>query len=96
MKYSAKDFIPLGDSIIVKPIKVTEKSGFIRPQNEEDKSELGEVVSLPKLLLNQDLKVGDIVLFNKYSSTAMDMGEELIVRLEDVVGILRKNKNENK
>lgn len=82
------DFIPLGDNLIVRPIKLTEKSGFIRPMNEEDKSELGEVLASNVSYI----KVGDTVLFNKYSSTKLDIGEELIVRADDVVAVLKKDK----
>ena len=86
-KFKASDFTPLGDNLIVRPIKVTEKSGFVRPQNEEDKSELGEVIAIQP---GYTLKVGDVVLFNKYSSTSIDMGDELIVRYEDIVAVLKK------
>lgn len=86
----AIDFQPLGDNVIVRPIKLTEKGQFKRPQNEEDKAELGEIVAVPQEW--EDLHVGDTVFFNKYSSTAMDMGPELIVRVEDIVAVLKKKK----
>lgn len=86
--------VPLHDNIIVRPIKITERDGgFVRPQQEEDKSELGEVIKIGIAVLEMNhkpLKVGDIVLYNKYSSTKTDLGEELIVRFEDIVGIIKK------
>lgn len=91
-KYKLEDFMPLWDNVIVKPIKLTEKSGFVRPQNEEDKSELGEVVAVG-IEATPTVTVGDIVLFNKYSSTKIDLGDELIVRAEDITAKISKRKN---
>jgi co-chaperonin GroES (HSP10) len=88
-EYTAKDFIPLWDNLIVRPIKVTEKNGFVRPQNEEDKAELGEVVAVGNHVLD-DIKTGMIVYFNKYSSTKIDTLDEVVVRAEDVVAIIKK------
>ena len=94
------DFAPLWDNVIVRPIKVEEKGKFLRPQNEEDKSELGEVVSVGpaanqfsfgegEVQRTEAIKVGDLVLFNKYSTTKIDLGEEMLVRAEDIVAVLR-------
>jgi co-chaperonin GroES (HSP10) len=86
----SENWIPLSDNVIVRPIKVTMKDKYVRPQNEEDKAELGEVIRVPDHFINHTPKVGDTVLFNKYSSTAMDMSKDLIVRLEDIVAVLKK------
>jgi len=90
MEYKITDFTPINDSLIVKPVKVEEMSGFIRPQTDEDKSEMGEVVSVSAAIPNCPVKVGDIILFNKYSSTNTDLGDELILRIEDVVAVAQK------
>ena len=86
--YPIDSFQFLWDNILVRPIKIKEKGSFVRPRQEEDKSELGEVVSVSEAV--KEIKVGDIVMFNKYSSTSIDIGEELIVRAEDIVAVLRK------
>lgn len=89
-----EQFTPLWDNIIVKPIKLEAKDQFKRPQQEDDKSELGEVMAVglgtDTVDVSKYIKVGDIVLFNKYSSTAIDLGKPLIVRAEDVVAVLKK------
>lgn len=92
-KLKIKDFIVLWDNVLVDPIKIVEKDGLVRPQQEEDKSELGTVISIGAGVESNGLmSVGDIVLYNKYSSTKTDMGEELILRAEDVVAVLKKKK----
>lgn len=86
-----EQFEILWDNVLVKPKKVERKDGFVRPQQEEDKSELGEVVGIG-IGLGEDLpiKVGSIILFNKYSTTGTDVDENLIVRAEDIVAVLNK------
>lgn len=96
--YKITDFNPLHDNLIVRPIKITAKDGFVRPQQEEDKSELGEVISVgPDIVIPEtfkedfiSIKAGDIVLYNKYSTTKTDLGDELVVRFEDIVAVLKK------
>lgn len=102
--YKITDFRPLHDNIIVKPIKLLEKEvkgkdgkviKFARPQQEEDKSELGEVISVGQAAQVEVggrpvIYPGDVVLYNKYSTVKTDLGEELVVRYEDVVAVLNK------
>jgi len=89
MEYKTKDFQPLRDNILVKQIVIEKKGKYNIPRNEEDKSELGEVLGVGDEVVN--IKVGNIVMFNKYSSVKVDIGdEELIVRQEDVVAIKKK------
>lgn len=81
--FKIKDFKPLWDNIIIKPIKIESRGDFVRIQGEEDKAELGEVV-----LSNIDeIKKGDIVMFNKYSSISLDIGDEILVKSEDIIAI---------
>lgn len=87
-KITAKQLKPLWDNVVVMPIKIEKKGKFLRPQQEEDKSELGEIVSVGEAVKDA-FKKGDLVLFNKYSSIKVDIGEELIVRAEDIVGIFK-------
>lgn len=85
------NFSPLWDNVIVKPIKLEQKDDFVRPQQEEDKSELGIVIAIGSDVDSTKVEIGDTVLFNKYSSTSMDIGDELIVRAEDIVAVLRND-----
>ena len=87
-RLTIKQFKPLWDNVVIMPIKIEQKGGFVRPQQEEDKSELGEIFSIGEALVDT-FKKGDIVLFNKYSSIKIDIGDELIVRGEDIVGIFK-------
>lgn len=92
--YKISSAKPLWDNVLIKPIKLEKKDEYRRPQQEEDKSELGEIVAIgagtDTVDITKYLKVGDVVLFNKYSSTSIDIGEEVIVRAEDIVAVLKK------
>ena len=79
----AEDFTPLGDNIFVKPEKIEQKDKFFRPQQEEDKSEIGRVLSIGTRVA--EIKVGDVIIFNKYSSTQLDFGDVLVLREVDVI-----------
>lgn len=90
---------PLGDRIIIKRIEEEEKSkgGIIIPDTAKEKPQEGKVTAVGKGKLLDDgklvpceVKVGDRVLFGKYSGTEVKIqGEEhLIIREEDVLGII--------
>jgi len=91
---------PLGDKIVLKPVSEEEKtkSGIILPDTiEKEKPEQGEVIAVGpgKLLENgsraiMELKIGDKVLFKKYSPDEFEIGDEkfLIVSQEDILGII--------
>jgi len=73
---------PLGDRVLVKPLTVEEvtKSGIVLPDtSEKEKKEQGEVVAIGdgEKIKKLHLKVGDKVLFGKYS------GDEVEVDLPD-------------
>ncbi|MCF6250881.1 MAG: co-chaperone GroES [Methylococcaceae bacterium] len=90
---------PLHDRIIVKRVEeeTTSAGGIVLPGSATEKPSEGEVLAVGngKQLDNGDVralevKVGDKVLFGKYSGSEVKIdGEELIVmREEDVMGIL--------
>ncbi len=90
---------PLHDRVIVKRVaeETTTASGIVLPGSATEKPSEGEVLAVGngKQLDNGDVralevKVGDKVLFGKYSGSEVKVdGEELIVmREEDVIGIL--------
>ncbi|KAF3981555.1 MAG: co-chaperone GroES [Methylococcales symbiont of Hymedesmia sp. n. MRB-2018] len=90
---------PLHDRIIVKRVEeeTTSAGGIVLPDSATEKPSEGKVLAVGngKQLDNGDIrtlevKVGDKVLFGKYSGNEVKIdGEELIVmREEDVMGIL--------
>jgi len=92
---------PLQDRVILKRLKEEEKTkgGIIIPDTAKEKPIEGEVVAVGngKLLDDGtvkalDVKVGDRVLFGKYSGTEvkLDGEERLIVREEDILAVLEK------
>ena len=92
---------PLYDRIVVKRIEEQEttRSGIIIPDSAKEKPQEGEVISVGKGKSNDegkvfplDVKAGDSILFGKYSGTEIKIdGEEfLIMREEEVLGILKK------
>ena len=92
---------PLQDRIIVKRIEEEEKSkgGIIIPDTAKEKPQEGKVVAVGKGKVSEDgkitpldVKVNDSVLFGKYSGSEINIdGEEhLIMREDDVLGVLEK------
>ena len=90
---------PLHDRVIVKRVEeeTTSAGGIVLPGSATEKPSEGEVLAVGngKQLDNGDVralevKVGDKVLFGKYSGNEVKInGEELIVmREEDIMGIL--------
>ena len=94
-------FRPLGDRVLVKRVEeeAKTKGGIIIPDTAKEKPQEGEVIAVGKGKSNDegkvfplDVKAGDRVLFGKYSGTEIKIdGEEfLIMREEEVLGILKK------
>jgi chaperonin GroES len=97
----ATSFTPLHDRILLRRIEETEsiRGGIIIPDTAKEKPQEGEVISVGKGKSNDegkvfplDVKAGDRILFGKYSGTEIKIdGEEfLIMREEEVLGILKK------
>ena len=94
-------FTPLHDRILVRRIEEGEsiRGGIIIPDSAKEKPQQGEVLSVGKGKSNDegkvfplDVKAGDSILFGKYSGTEIKIdGEELLImREEEVLGILKK------
>jgi chaperonin GroES len=90
---------PLHDRVIVQRIAEEEvtKGGIIIPDTAKEKPQEGKVVAVGsgKILengtkLSMDIKVGDKVLFGKYSGTEIKIeGEEyLMMREDDILGVV--------
>jgi chaperonin GroES len=92
-------FRPLHDRVVVKRIAAEEKSrgGIIIPDTAKEKPQEGEVIAVGPggrdeagKLIPIDIKVGDRVLFGKWSGTEVRLdGEELLIMKEsDIMGVL--------
>jgi chaperonin GroES len=92
---------PLGDRVVVKPATAEEKTagGIILPDTVKEKPVEGTVVAAGPgkvaddgKAVKMEVKVGDKVLYGKYSGTEVTInGEEyLIMRESDIFGILGK------
>ena len=90
---------PLNDRILVKRLEEERKtaSGIVIPDTAAEKPDQGEVLAVGNgkktedgKVIPLDVKVGDKVLFGKYSGQTVKVkGEELLViREEDVMGVL--------
>ena len=90
---------PLQDRIIVKRIAEEEKTkgGIIIPDTAKEKPQEGKVIAVGKgkmsdagKLIPVQVKVGDRVLFGKYSGSEIKLegDEHLIIREEDVLGVI--------
>lgn len=91
---------PLGDRVILKALPSEEKTrgGVILPDTAKEKPQQAEVVAVGtgRLLdsgekVPMEVKVGDRVLYGKYSGTEVKIeGEEyLIVKESEILGILQ-------
>ena len=92
-------FRPLGDRVLVKRIKEEErtKGGIVIPDTAKEKPQEGKVVAVGKgkhgddgKLIPIEVKASDKILFGKYSGSEvkLDGEEHMIMREEDILGIL--------
>jgi chaperonin GroES len=92
-------FRPLHDRVVVKRLTAEEKTagGIIIPDTAQEKPMQGELIAVGPggrdeagKLIPIDLKVGDIVLFGKWSGTEVKIdGKELLIMKEsDIMGVL--------
>ncbi len=90
---------PLGDRVLIKPSEEKEKTkgGIVLPDTAKERPQEGEIVAVGEGKRTDDgkviplsLKVGDKVLYGKYSGTEITVdGEEyLIMREEDVLAVI--------
>ena len=90
---------PLHDRVIVKRLAAerTTSSGIVIPESAGDKPDQGEVIAVGPgrrddqgKLIPMVVKVGDKVLFGKYSGQAVKIeGDEfLVMREDDIMGVL--------
>ena len=90
---------PLADRVVVKPLEEAEqkKGSIIIPDTAKEKPQQGEIVAVGPGKLTEDgkrveleVKVGDKVLYGKYSGTEVTIeGEDyLILRESDVLAVI--------
>jgi len=94
----AVNLTPLHDRVVVKRIEEKEsiKGGIIIPDSAKEKQQEGEVIAVgggkreKGELIPLDVKVGDRVLFGKYSGTEIKIDDEdlLILREEEILAKL--------
>lgn len=90
---------PLQDRVIIKRIAEEEKTkgGIIIPDTAKEKPQEGKVVAVGKgkvsdegKLIPVQVKVGDRILFGKYSGSEIKLNDEehLIMREDDILGVI--------
>ena len=96
-------FRPLHDRVLIKVLDSEEKTsgGIIIPDTAKEKPQEGEVVAVGPGAINEsgklapmDVKVGDVVLFGKWSGTEVkiDGKEYSIMKESDIMGISKSKK----
>ena len=95
------DIKPLGDRVVVKSLDAESKSkgGILLPDTAKEKPQEGKIVAVGKGKIlengqtqNLEVKVGDRVLYGKYSGTEITTkdGEELLImREEDIFAVIK-------
>jgi len=97
----AVDIKPLADRVVVRPLEAEEKTkgGIVIPDTAKEKPQEGKIVAVGKgkvlengQLQTPEVKVGDRILYGKYSGNEITTkeGEELLImREEDVLAIIK-------
>jgi len=91
---------PLSDRVVVEPLEADEKTsgGIYLPDTAKEKPQIGKVVAVGPgktadtgELIKLEVKVGDKVLYGKYSGTdvTIDSKNYLIVRESDILAIMK-------
>ncbi len=92
-------FRPLHDRVVIRRIEAEEKTagGIIIPDTAKEKPQEGEIIAVGSgardetgKLVPLDVKVGDRILFGKWSGTEIKLGGEdlLIMKESDVMGVI--------
>jgi chaperonin GroES len=90
---------PLADRVLVQVLEAEEKTkgGIVLPDTAKEKPQQAEVVAVGKgkvqdgKVIPLEVKVGDRILFGKYSGTefAVDGEEYLMLKEEDILAIVK-------
>ena len=90
---------PLHDRVVIRRMEEerTSAGGIVIPDSATEKPSRGEVIAIGTGKIMEDgkvrsldVKVGDKVLFGKYSGTEVEVGSEklLVMREDDIMGII--------
>jgi len=96
---TALKLTPLGDRVVVKPLgrEETTKSGIVLPDTAKEKPQRGNVIAAGPgrrddegKRIPLDVKVGDEVLFAKYSGTEFKLEDDelLILSEKDILAVV--------
>ena len=90
--------VPLGDRIVLKQMEAEEttKSGIVLPGQNKEKPQQAEVIAVgPGGMVDgkeikMEVKVGDKVIYSKYSGTEVKIDDEevIIVKQSDILAII--------
>ena len=91
--------VPLGDRVVLKQLEAEEttKSGIVLPGQNKEKPQQAEVIAVgPGGMVDgkevaMQVKVGDNVIYSKYSGTDVKLDEEeyIIVKQSDILAIIK-------
>jgi chaperonin GroES len=92
---------PLGNRVLARRLEAEEKlkGGIILPDTAKKKQETAEVIAVGTgkkdkdgKLIPMSVKVGDIILMDKYSAQEVQLNDEeyVIVRQDDIIAIVEK------
>lgn len=101
LKHNIESFRPLGNRVLVKRIESQEtlKGGIILPDSAKKKQEQAEVIAIGTGKKDKNgniipipVKVGDIILMEKYSGQEISLNDEefVILRGDDLIAIIEK------
>lgn len=84
---------PIGERVLVKLVKVEEKtaSGIILPgAGDKEKPNIAEVIAVGTGEKLSEIKIGERVVYSKFSGTEIKDGEDkyLILNIEDVLAVI--------
>ncbi|HBS89106.1 MAG: co-chaperone GroES [Bacteroidetes bacterium GWF2_38_335] len=85
---------PLGTRVVIEPHEAETKtaSGIIIPDSAQEKQQKGKVIAAGKGKKDEEMevKVGDVVLYGKYSGTeiSIDGKEYLIMNQSDILAVI--------
>lgn len=90
--------VPLGDRVVLKQLlaEETTKSGIVLPGQAKEKPQQAEVVAVGPggnvdgKEVTMQVKVGDTVIYSKYSGTEIKLEEEeyIVVKQSDILAIV--------
>ncbi len=91
--------VPLGDRVVLKQLvaEETTKSGIVLPGQSKEKPQQAEVIAVGPggvvdgKEIKMEVKVGDNVIFSKYSGTEVKIDEEeyIIVKQNDILAVIQ-------